>query len=103
VRELAPTRAAAVNYVQSLFPSSSWVLRYSARWLLGDFIAGLTIGLVVVPQALAYALLAELPPAYGLYTSFTGAALYWLFGTSKDIVIGVSDYSDSDPLVSHLD
>jgi hypothetical protein len=40
VRELAPTRAAAVDYIQSLFPSSSWVLRYCARWLLGDFIAG---------------------------------------------------------------
>lgn len=50
---------------------------------------GITIGLVVVPQALAYALLAQLTPAYGLYTSFTGAVLYWLFGTSKDIVIGV--------------
>lgn len=39
---------------------------------------------------MAYALLAQLTPAYGLYTSFTGAVLYWLFGTSKDIVIGVS-------------
>lgn len=39
---------------------------------------------------MAYAILAELSPEYGLYTSFTGAALYWLFGTSKDIVIGVS-------------
>ena len=51
---------------------------------------GLTVGFVVVPQAMAYAILAELGPEYGLYTSFTGAALYWLFGTSKDIVIGVS-------------
>lgn len=38
---------------------------------------------------MAYALLAGLTPAYGLYTSFTGAILYWIFGTSKDIVIGV--------------
>jgi MFS superfamily sulfate permease-like transporter len=48
------------------------------------------VGLVVVPQAMAYALLARLTPAYGLYTTFTGACLYWIFGTSKDIVIGVS-------------
>jgi sodium-independent sulfate anion transporter 11 len=89
LRELTPTRAAAADYIQSLFPSSSWIRRYSGRWLLGDFIAGLTIGLVVVPQAMAYAILAQLTPAYGLYTSFTGAVLYWLFGTSKDIVIGV--------------
>lgn len=53
---------------------------------------GITVGLVIVPQAMAYALLAELPPSYGLYTSFTGAMLYWLFGTSKDIVIGVSSH-----------
>lgn len=90
IKELAPTRAGAFNYIQSLFPSTSWIRRYSGRWLLGDFIAGLTIGLVVVPQAMAYAILAQLTPAYGLYTSFTGAVLYWLFGTSKDIVIGVS-------------
>jgi sodium-independent sulfate anion transporter 11 len=38
---------------------------------------------------MAYALLARLSPEYGLYTSFVGAALYWVFGTSKDIVIGV--------------
>lgn len=39
---------------------------------------------------MAYALLARLTPAFGLYTTFTGACLYWVFGTSKDIVIGVS-------------
>ena len=90
IKELAPTREGTLNYIQSLFPSSSWIRRYCGRWLLGDFIAGLTIGLVVVPQAMAYAILAQLTPAYGLYTSFTGAVLYWLFGTSKDIVIGTT-------------
>lgn len=48
------------------------------------------MGLVVVPQGVAYALLARLSPAFGLYTTFTGACLYWIFGTSRDIVIGVS-------------
>lgn len=86
----APTWAGVGAYVVDLFPSASWMRRYNFRWLAGDLIAGITIGLVVVPQALAYASLAQLPPAYGLYTSFTGAALYWLFGTSKDIVIGAT-------------
>lgn len=89
IRELAPTRAGAARYIEGLFPSASWLRRYCLQWLLGDCIAGLTIGLVVVPQAMAYASLAQLTPAYGLYTSFTGACCYWLFGTSKDIVIGV--------------
>jgi sodium-independent sulfate anion transporter 11 len=90
IKELAPTREGVVDYVVSLFPSATWITRYRGAWLLGDVVAGITIGLVVVPQAMAYALLAQLTPAYGLYTSFTGAVLYWLFGTSKDIVIGVS-------------
>ncbi|KAM5347993.1 hypothetical protein ACJ41O_007817 [Fusarium nematophilum] len=89
-KELAPSKNGAIQYVQGLFPSASWVPRYGLSWLLGDVIAGITIGLVVVPQAMAYALLAQLTPAYGLYTSFTGAVLYWLFGTSKDIVIGTT-------------
>ncbi|KAI9158266.1 Sulfate permease [Paramyrothecium foliicola] len=90
LRDLVPSRSGSLHYFQSLFPSAFWIRRYNFRWLLGDAIAGITVGLVVVPQAMAYADLAQLPPAYGLYTSFTGAALYWLFGTSKDIVIGTT-------------
>lgn len=40
LRELVPTRAGALHYVTSLFPSASWVRRYNARWLLGDVVAG---------------------------------------------------------------
>jgi sodium-independent sulfate anion transporter 11 len=59
-------------------------------WLAGDIIAGVTVGFVVIPQGMAYAILAKLPPEYGLYTSFVGFILYWAFATSKDITIGVS-------------
>ncbi|KAH8654964.1 sulfate transporter family-domain-containing protein [Tricladium varicosporioides] len=89
-QQLIPTRDGFANYMRSLFPSATWIGRYNLHWLMGDTIAGLTIGFVVVPQAMAYALLARLSPEYGLYTSFVGAALYWLFGTSKDIVIGTT-------------
>jgi MFS superfamily sulfate permease-like transporter len=51
---------------------------------------GITIGAVVVPQGMAYAGLAGLPPQYGLYSSFMGVLIYWFFATSKDITIGVS-------------
>lgn len=47
------------------------------------------MGFVVVPQGMAYAKLANLPPEFGLYTSFVGFILYWAFATSKDITIGV--------------
>ncbi|UNI13503.1 hypothetical protein JDV02_000243 [Purpureocillium takamizusanense] len=89
-KELVPTRDGAISYITELFPSASWIRRYNVRWLAGDVLAGITIGLVVVPQALAYAALARLDAAFGLYTSFTGAITYWMFGTSKDIVIGTT-------------
>jgi sodium-independent sulfate anion transporter 11 len=60
-------------------------------------IAGITVGFVVVPQGMAYALLAQLGPEYGLYTSFVGFLLYWAFATSKDITIGVSASHERDP------
>jgi sodium-independent sulfate anion transporter 11 len=89
-RGLVPSSDDVAEYVKELFPSAQWIRRYNLHWLLGDAIAGITVGLVVVPQAMAYALLARLTPAFGLYTTFTGAVIYWVFGTSKDIVIGVS-------------
>ncbi|KAK1991446.1 sulfate permease, partial [Colletotrichum falcatum] len=83
-----PTVHGAVAYVKSLFPFWSWIFHYNATWLLGDVIAGVTVGFVVIPQGMAYAILAQLPPEYGLYTSFVGFILYWAFATSKDITIG---------------
>lgn len=54
-----------------------------------DFGEGITIGAVVVPQGMAYALLAKLEVQFGLYSSFMGVLVYWFFATSKDITIGV--------------
>ncbi|KAL2265084.1 hypothetical protein VTJ83DRAFT_7594 [Remersonia thermophila] len=90
LRSLIPTPQSAVRYVRSVFLFTQWLPRYNWTWLIGDSIAGLTVGFVVIPQAMAYALLAKLSPEYGLYTSFVGAAIYWVFGTSKDIVIGTT-------------
>lgn len=56
---------------------------------LADFGEGITIGAVVVPQGMAYALLAKLDVQFGLYSSFMGVLVYWFFATSKDITIGV--------------
>ncbi|KAJ2796374.1 hypothetical protein H4R20_005550 [Coemansia guatemalensis] len=83
-----PTRAAAATYAKSLFPFFSWIHRYNGTWFLGDLIAGITVGVVVIPQGMAYAKLAQLPPEFGLYSSFVGCALYFIFSTSKDITIG---------------
>ena len=70
------------------FPISKWIFQYTKGTLYYDFIAGITVGLMLVPQSLAYSTLAGLPPEYGLYASYWGAFLYCLFGTSKDISVG---------------
>ncbi|KAI8642492.1 sulfate transporter family-domain-containing protein, partial [Parasitella parasitica] len=77
-----------MNYVLGLFPILRWITRCNLSWLVQDAIAGATVGMLIVPQGIAYAKVATLDPQYGLYTSFVGVTLYCLFGTSKDISIG---------------
>ncbi|GAA5975756.1 hypothetical protein JCM10908_005271 [Rhodotorula pacifica] len=79
---------ATAAYVHRLFPFTNWILHYNFRWLVGDLIAGITVGMVLVPQAMSYARIATLPLEYGLYASFVGVMIYALFATSKDVTIG---------------
>ena len=88
IKEVMPDGAQLKRYALSLFPFTQWILRYNVQWFIGDLVAGITVGAVVVPQSMAYAKLAELPPEYGLYSSFMGVLIYWFFATSKDITIG---------------
>ncbi|ODN79929.1 hypothetical protein L202_03814 [Cryptococcus amylolentus CBS 6039] len=76
------------DYVLSLFPFIQWVPRYNFTWLYGDLVAGITVGLVLVPQSLSYAKIANLDAQYGLYSSFIGVLTYAFFATSKDVSIG---------------
>ncbi|KAI0319824.1 sulfate permease [Amylostereum chailletii] len=78
----------AVQYVTRLFPIFTWITRYNFGWLTGDLIAGLTVGIVLVPQSMSYAQIASLDPQYGLYSAFVGVMIYCLFATSKDVSIG---------------
>ncbi|KAK3986688.1 sulfate transporter family-domain-containing protein [Cladorrhinum sp. PSN332] len=92
-----PTGSQVYKYLLSLFPFLSWVGYYNLQWLIGDLVAGITIGAVVVPQGMAYAKLANLPVQFGLYSSFMGVLIYWFFATSKDITIGVT-YAKPQPV-----
>lgn len=87
-REVTPSGQDVLNYIIRLFPFLSWIGHYNVQWLIGDLVAGITVGAVVVPQSMAYARLAQLRPEFGLYSSFMGVLLYWFFATSKDITIG---------------
>ncbi|GAA5907074.1 hypothetical protein JCM6882_005162 [Rhodosporidiobolus microsporus] len=89
LRDLSHGSGGAVkSYFASLFPFTRWILNYNAQWLAGDLIAGLTVGMVVVPQSMSYAKIATLSPEFGLYSSFVGVMIYALFATSKDVTIG---------------
>lgn len=88
IREVIPNGQQIRDYFWSLFPFLHWIGFYNGQWLAGDLVAGITVGAVVVPQGMAYAILANLPPQFGLYSSFMGVLIYWFFATSKDITIG---------------
>lgn len=59
-----------------IFPVINWLPKYNLEYAVRDLIAGLTVGLTVIPQGLAYAILAGLPSQYGLYSSFMGVFVY---------------------------
>ncbi|MFC3286091.1 SulP family inorganic anion transporter [Litchfieldella rifensis] len=74
--------------LQRWLPFLGWLPQQTSRSLRADAIAGLTGAVLVVPQGVAYALLAGLPPEYGLYTAIVPAVLAALFGSSRQMVSG---------------
>jgi high affinity sulfate transporter 1 len=65
----------------------TWIRAYDKSWLRGDLIAGLTASAVVVPQAMAYAAIAGLPLAVGLYTALVPLVVYAVMGTSRPLSV----------------
>jgi len=74
--------------IVKLVPVLSWLPRYQRQDLRGDLIAGLTVGAMIIPQAMAYALLAGLPPQAGLYASMVPLVVYAIFGQSRQLGVG---------------
>lgn len=65
-----------------------WVTNYDVRTLRKDAVAGLTVAVLLVPQAMAYAMLGGVPPVVGLYASFLPLILYAILGTSRQLAVG---------------
>lgn len=74
---------ASAQYALDKFPIIGWLPKYNPRWLLNDVIAGLTIGLMLIPQGLSYAKIADIPVEYGLMSSWLPPAIYAFAGTTK--------------------
>lgn len=71
-----------------IFPFLAWFKKYNLEAFKIDGIAGLTVALVLIPQSMAYAQLAGLPPYYGLYASFIPPMIAALFGSSRQLATG---------------
>jgi len=81
--QTAKPQAGLARYI----PILAWLPRYDRGWLRADVIAGLTLWGLVVPEAMAYAGIAGLPPQAGLYTLVAALLIYALMGTSRHLVV----------------
>ncbi len=77
-----------MNLLKKHIPILSWLPSYKKAALSGDLSAGLTVGVMLIPQGIAYAMIAGLPPIYGLYTAMTPQVIYAIFGTSRQLSVG---------------
>jgi SulP family sulfate permease len=72
----------------SIFPFLSWLPKLNRQVILGDLMAGITGAIIVLPQGVAYAIIAGLPPEYGLYAAIVPAIIAALFGSSYHLISG---------------
>ncbi|OUC44615.1 sulfate permease [Trichinella nativa] len=85
---LKPTNLS--TFLRRRFPLIDWLPKYNFRSnFLHDLLAGLTVGIMLIPQSMAYGTLAGLDPAHGLYTSFFPGLIYFIIGSSVFAVISM--------------
>lgn len=83
-----PKRGPSFARLSRYVPLLTWLPQYRREDLVGDTMAGIIVAIMLVPQAMAYALLAGLPPQVGLYASILPLMLYAALGTSRTLAVG---------------
>lgn len=78
-----------INWIVPDFTLRKWIAAYNGEMARADVMAGVTVAVMVIPQSMAYAVLAGLPPIYGLYASVVPLLIYPLFGTARQLSFGV--------------
>lgn len=73
---------------QASFFFPEWLKNYRSEWFRGDIAAGITVGIMLIPQGMAYAMLAGLPPIHGLYAATLPLIAYAMLGTSRQLAVG---------------
>ncbi len=74
--------------MKSFFPILNWLPKYKKKYFFYDFLAGINVGIILIPQGMAYALIAGLPPIYGLYAALVPQIVYAVLGTSRQLAVG---------------
>ena len=77
-----------ISILKQFFPILDWLPSYKRTYLKDDLIAGVTVAILLIPQGMAYALIAGLPPIYGLYAALTPQIIYAILGTSRQLAVG---------------
>lgn len=74
--------------LKSFIPLLDWLPKYKKEYLGGDLSAGITVGIMLIPQGMAYAMIAGLPPVFGLYAALIPQVVYGILGTSRQLSVG---------------
>ena len=81
---------ATLSRFRASLPILGWLPRYGREDARGDLVAGLTVGVVLIPKGMAFAVLAGMPPIYGLYASLVPLLIYPLLGSSRHMAVGLN-------------